>query len=94
MKCKYCLQTNVVRNGEYYRCRDCKRNFSYSPIEDIDPEQIQRLLDRGIHRYAIAREYRCTNVAINKYIKTHNLIEPVIGPRVGNVRKWQSDVFF
>ncbi len=51
---------------------------SYSPIEDIDPEQIQRLLDRGIHRYAIAREYRCTNVAINKYIKTHNLIEPII----------------
>ena len=44
----------VVRNGEYYRCRDCKRNFSYSPIEDIDPEEIQRLLDRGIHRYAIA----------------------------------------
>ncbi|MBN8523704.1 MAG: hypothetical protein H6911_06160 [Rickettsiaceae bacterium] len=78
MKCKYCLQTNVVRNGEYYRCRDCKRNFSYSPIEDIDPEEIQRLLDRGIHRYAIAREYRCTNVAINKYIKNHNLIEPVI----------------
>ena len=71
MKCKYCLQTNVVRNGEYYRCRDCKRNFSYSPIEDIDPEEIQCLLDRGIHRYAIARKYRCTNVAINKYIKNH-----------------------
>ena len=56
MKCKYCLETNVVRNGEYYRCRDCKRNFSYSPIEDIDLEEIQCLLDRGIHRYAIARE--------------------------------------
>jgi hypothetical protein len=78
MKCKYCLQTNVVISGEYYRCRDCKRHFSYSPIEDIDPEEIQLLLDSGIHRYAIARKYRCTNVAINKYIKNNNLIEPVI----------------
>lgn len=59
MKCKYCLQTNVVISGEYYRCRDYKRHFSYSPIEDIDPEEIQRLLDSGIHRYAIARKYRC-----------------------------------
>jgi len=78
MKCKYCLQTNVVRNGEYYRCRDCKRNFSYSPIEDIDPEETRTFIFYAILYLAIAREYCCTNVAINKYIKNHNLIEPVI----------------
>ena len=83
MKCKYCLQTNVVKNGrlsydQYYKCKDCNRYFRHTLLDDTNPKEIQELLDSGIHRYAIAREYRCTNVAINKYIKNHNLIEPVI----------------
>ncbi len=53
-------------------------SLTYEQVLRRHVEEIQRLLDRGIHRYAIAREYRCTNVAINKYIKNHNLIEPVI----------------
>jgi hypothetical protein len=41
-------------------------------------KEIQHLLSSGIHRYAIARQYGCTHNAINRYIKKHNLIEPVI----------------
>jgi transposase-like protein len=35
MKCKYCLQTNVVKNGrlsydQYYKCKDCNRYFRHT----------------------------------------------------------------
>ena len=83
MKCKYCLQTNVVRIGklsydQYYKCRNCNKHFSYTQLDEANPQEIQYLLSIGIHRYAIARKYGCTHNAINKYIKKHNLIEPAI----------------
>jgi len=83
MKCKYCLQTNVVKIGklsydQYYKCRNCNKHFSYTQLDEANPQEIQYLLSIGIHRYAITREYGCTHNAINKYIKKHNLIEPTI----------------
>ena len=83
MKCKYCLQTNVVKIGklsydQYYKCRSCNKHFAYTGLDQVDPQEIQHLLSGGIHRYAIARQYGCTHNAINRYIKKNNLIEPVI----------------
>ncbi len=83
MKCKYCMQTNVVKHGyvtfeQQYKCRDCNKYFISTSIDDIDPQEVQRLLSSGVHRYAIAREYGCTNTAINRYIKKYNLIESKI----------------
>jgi len=83
MKCKYCGQTNVVKHGyvtfeQQYKCKNCNKYFTYTSIDDIDPQEIQHLLSSGVHRYAIARKYGCTHNAINKYIKKHNLIEPTI----------------
>ena len=84
MKCKYCLQdTNIVKIGklsydQYYKCRTCNKHFSYTLLDDINPQEIQNLLNSGIHRYAIARNYGCTHNAINRYIKKHNLIELTI----------------
>lgn len=80
MKCKYCLQTNVVKNGylsydQYYRCRSCNRYFRHTLLDDVNPKVIQSLLNNGVHRYEIARKYGCTNTAINRYIKEHKLIE-------------------
>lgn len=50
MRCKYCLQTNVVKNGslsydQYYKCKDCNRYFRYTLLDDIDPKEIQELLE-------------------------------------------------
>lgn len=49
MKCKYCLQTNVVKNGrlsydQYYKCKDCNRYFRYILLDDTNPKEIQELL--------------------------------------------------
>lgn len=79
MKCKYCLQTNVVKNGhlsydQYYKCKDCNRYFRYNLLDDTDPKEIQELLDGGVHKYAIARKYSCTHNAINRYIKEHKFV--------------------
>jgi transposase-like protein len=63
---------------QYYKCRNCNKHFSYTQLDEANPQEIQRLLSSGIHRYAIAREYGCTHNAINRYIKKHNLIEPTI----------------
>jgi len=63
---------------QYYKCRNCNKHFAYTSIDDIDPQEIQRLLSSGVHRYAIARKYGCTHNAINRYIKKHNLIESTI----------------
>jgi len=63
---------------QYYKCRNCNKHFAYTSIDQVDPQEIQRLLSSGIHRYAIARKYGGTHNAINKYIKKHNLIEPAI----------------
>jgi transposase-like protein len=63
---------------QYYKCRNCNKHFAYTSIDQVDPQEIQRLLSSGIHRYAIAREYGCTHTAINRYIKKHNLIESTI----------------
>jgi len=84
VKCKYCLQTtNVVKidklsYDQYYKCRNCNKHFSYTQLDEANPQEIQYLLSIGIHRYAIARKYGCTHNAINKYIKKYNLIEPAI----------------
>ena len=83
MKCKYCLHTNVVKQGyvtfeQYYHCRNCGKHFAYTSIEDIDPEEVQSLLDTGVHRYTIAKKYGCTHTAINRYLKKHSLIEPKV----------------
>ena len=83
MKCKYCLHTNVVKNGyvtfeQQYKCRNCNKYFTYTGLDQVDPEEIQHLLSSGIHRYAIARKYGCTHTAINRYIKKYNLIESKI----------------
>ena len=72
------MQTNVVKHGyvtfeQQYKCRDCNKYFISTSIDDIDPQEVQRLLSSGVHRYAIAREYGCTNTAINRYIKKYNL---------------------
>ena len=61
MKCKYCLQNNVVKNGrlsydQYYKCKDCNRYFRYTLLDDADPKEIQELLDSCVHKYAIARK--------------------------------------
>jgi hypothetical protein len=50
MKCKYCLQTNVVKNGQlsydqYYRCRSCNRYFRRTLLDDTNPKEIQGLLE-------------------------------------------------
>jgi transposase-like protein len=63
---------------QYYKCRNCNKHFSYTQLDEANPQEIQYLLSIGIHRYAIARQYGCTHNAINKYIKKHNLIEPAI----------------
>jgi transposase-like protein len=63
---------------QYYKCRNCNKHFSYTQLDEANPQEIQYLLSIGIHRYAIARKYGCTHNAINKYIKKHNLIEPAI----------------
>ena len=83
MKCKYCLQNNVVKNGrlsydQYYKCKDCNRYFRHTLLDDTDPKEIQELLDSGIHKYGIARKYGCTHNAINRYIKEHSLVVSVI----------------
>lgn len=83
MKCKYCLHTNVVKNGrvtfeQYYHCRSCGKHFAYTRIDDIDPEEVQSLLNTGVHRYTIAKKYGCTHTAINRYIKKYSLIEPKV----------------
>jgi len=83
MKCTYCLQTNVVKIGklsydQYYKCRSCNKHFAYTSIDQVDPQEIQSLLNSGVHRYAIARKYGSTHNAINRYIKKHNLIESTI----------------
>jgi transposase-like protein len=63
---------------QYYKCRNCNKHFSYTQLDEANPQEIQYLLSIGIHRYAIARKYGCTHNAINKYIKKYNLIEPAI----------------
>ena len=63
---------------QYYKCRNCNKHFSYTQLDEANPQEIQYLLSSGIHRYVIAREYGCTHNAINKYIKKHNLIESTI----------------
>ena len=75
--------TNVLKIGklscdQYYKCRNCNQHFAYTGLDQVDPQEIQRLLSSGIHRYAIARQYGCTHNAINRYIKKHNLIELTI----------------
>jgi len=50
MKCKYCLQTNVVKNGrfsydQYYKCKDCNRYFRHALLDDADPKEIQGILE-------------------------------------------------
>ena len=82
MRCKYCLQTNVVKNGQlsydqYYRCRSCNRYFRRTLLDDVNPKVIQSLLNNGVHKYAIARKYGCTHTVVNRYIKEHKLIEQV-----------------
>lgn len=83
MKCKYCLQTNVVKQGyvtfeQQYKCKNCNKYFTYTSLDDIDPKEIQSLFNAGVHKYAIARKYGCTHTAINRYIKKHSLVEPTI----------------
>ncbi|NBU53552.1 MAG: hypothetical protein EBS33_04180, partial [Alphaproteobacteria bacterium] len=53
---------------QYYKCRNCNKHFSYTQLDEANPQEIQYLLSIGIHRYAIARQYGCTHNAINKYI--------------------------
>ncbi len=69
MKCKYCLQTNVVKNGrlsydQYYKFKDYNRYFRHTLLDDTNPKEIQGLLDSGLHKYAIARRYGCTHNVI------------------------------
>jgi len=45
MKCKYCLQTNVVKIGklsydQYYKCRSCNKHFAYTGLDQVDPQEI------------------------------------------------------
>ena len=77
MKCKYCLQNNVVKNGrlsydQYYKCKDCNRYFRHTLLDDANPKEIQELLDSGVHKYAIARKYGCTHNKKAQFNQTSN----------------------
>jgi transposase-like protein len=72
------VKIDKLSYDQYYKCRNCNKHFSYTQLDEANPQEIQYLLSIGIHRYAIARKYECTHNAVNKYIKKYNLIEPAI----------------